>query len=318
MRAGGARSGLSALTGASSAFVPYNERYSSERLQPPEQPDKQCPSSQGMQPARVQRAKGSSNESMCEGDHCQPRGTSMCKQGCNGRAGDASHAKCNSQSGQHCTLGQQPVTQQPAPSSQASGVDVNIQEAQSAPPHSCPGPGRVPAPEAARSPQPAELSEEDTVISETPQRSAKRRQAKGALARSKRGPWKNPAPEVFRLATASGATGGEPRQEGERAQRAQRRAARLAELRARSHQAAQGSAADSLLRNDSSGLDGSRGAALGLASMLQVERSRLCSWRITEFTIQDNRLYLFRRRSALGIFGNWEDALDIGLCPVVR
>ena len=140
---------------------------------------------------------------------------------------NASPAKCSSQSGQHCTLGQQPASQQAA-LSQASGVDVNIQEAQSAPPHGCPGPGLVPAPEAARSPQPAELSEEETVISHIPQRTAKRRQAKGALARSKRGAWKRPAPEVVRLAIASGVTGGKPSQDQERAERAERAQRRAA------------------------------------------------------------------------------------------
>ena len=47
---------------------------------------------------------------------------------------------------------------------------------------------------------------------------------------------------------------------------------RLAELAWRDP-ATEGSAADSLPQHDSSGLDGSRGAALGLATMLQVECS---------------------------------------------
>ncbi len=250
--------------------MPYKERYSSERLQPPEQPGNQSLSGQGMQPASMQRAKGSCNESMCEGDHCRPQGTSMAEQGCNGRAGGPSPARCNSQSGQHCALGLQPASQQAAPSSQASGVDVNIQEAQSAPPQGCPGPS---APKAARSPRPAEASEEETVISDIPQNGGKQRRAGTAAARRKIASWKAPVREAVCLAAASGATGGKPSREGERAERAKRRAARLAELQARSCQAAEGSAADSLAQHDSSGLDGSRGAALGLASMLQVERS---------------------------------------------
>ena len=218
-----------------------------------------------MQAPGVQRPQGSSSESMCEGDHYQPHATFMGEQECQGNTGEALPAQCDGQSGQNCRLGQQPASHQ-AVSSVASGVDVNILEAQSAPPHGSAGPGR--AAEAACLPQPAELSEEETVISDIPQRTGRRPLAGAARGARKRATRGIAVPD----AAAADLQGGQFSHEGERAVRARRRAMRQAELAARSRQATKGSAADSLPLNDSSGLDGSQGAAWGLATMLQVQR----------------------------------------------
>ena len=220
---------------------------------------------------RVQRPQGSSNESMCEGDHCQPHGTSMGEHNCQGMAGEALPAKRGSQSGPHCLLGQRSAGPPAAPSSNASGVDVSILEGQSAPPQGFVAPGR--AAEAACSPQGAALSEEETVISDIPQRTGRRPRTVAALAPRKRTAPKKAAPRTAHpAAAASGMKAGERCRGGGRAERVKRRAMLLEERAARSRQAAERSAADSLPHQGSSGLDGSQGAAWGLATMLQVAR----------------------------------------------
>lgn len=274
----GSKSGLSAVTGASSAFVPFQKRASSERLQAPEQPHQPSPGSPCMQAPGVQHPKIFSNQSMSEGNQCQSHATSVAEQGFRGKTEEASPAHCDGHSRHNYRLGQQPASHRAAPSSMASGVDVNILDAQSAPPHGSAGPGT--AAEATGSLQPAELSEEETVISDVPQRPRKQPRAGGALVRRKRATHEMAVRQAARPAAASDLKEGELGREGERALRARCRARRQAELAARSRKAAEGSAADSLPLHESSGLDGSQGAAWGLATMLQVRPSGLCSRRI--------------------------------------
>ena len=251
--------------------MPFKQRASNMRLQHSEQPGEQpCAGGDCMRHpgVHVQRPEGSSNETLCEGDPCQPRGTAMGKHDCQGRTGEASPAKHDSHSGQQCMLGRHPAGQQAAASSKASGVDVSILEAQSAPPHGLGAPHQ--AAEAACSPQGAALSEEETVISDVPQRTRRRPRAGAALAPRKRAAARKAPPQAAALAAASpGLTARERSREG-RAERAKRRAMLLEGCAARSRQVAERSAADSLPHQGSSGLDGSQGAAWGLATMLQV------------------------------------------------
>lgn len=302
MHAGGSRSAVSAITGASSAFISFSKRSSSGQLQPPAQPKEPCTDGHCIPPPDVQHPQRLTIDSISNGDdHYQPQGTPTGGRGCQEDTGETPPASCHDQPEQHCALAQQPAGMPPSAPSMASGVDVSIHEAQSVPPKGCPAPQQAAV--AVRPSQKTEHSEEETVISDTPQQRG-RKTKKGAtpkpikratpskeapqealpasasgLARERRTTPSEHAPPLFLPASVSGLTGDKPSQDGGRLERAKRRALLVAERAARSQQEAWHGAADrsesrdlgdSFLPHESSGLDGSQGAAWGLATMLQV------------------------------------------------
>ena len=302
MHAGGSRSAVSAITGASSAFIPLSKRPSSGQLHPPGQPKEPCADGHCIPPPDVQHLQRLTIESICDGGaHYQPQGSPTGGHICKGNTRETPTASCHDQPEQHMCAAQQPAGMPPSAPSMASGVDVSIHEAQSVPPKGCPAPQQ--AAEAVRPAQQTEHSEEETVISDTPQRRGRKTQ-KGAtpkpikratpskqppqealsasasgLVRERRTTPSEHAPPLFLPASVSGLTGEKPSQDGARLGRAKRRALLMAERAARSQQEVWRSAADmsgsrdlgdSSLPHDSSGLDGSQGAAWGLATMLQV------------------------------------------------
>ncbi len=142
MHAGGSRSAVSAVTGASSAFIPFSKRPSSGQLQPPAQPKEPCTGGHCIPPPDVQHPPRLTIDSISDGDdHYQPQGTPTGGQRLSGmNTGETPPASWHDQPEQHCAPAQHPAGMPPSAPSMASGVDVSIHEAQSVPPKGCPAP----------------------------------------------------------------------------------------------------------------------------------------------------------------------------------
>ena len=284
-----AKPAVSALTGASNAQPPQSQKDVTMEPQPKVStrapgPDSCC---EQLQPPVVCHNQPSSGHSGCNGEQGQSQDGTAGEQLCRCKAESA--AQANGGTGEARDTDQdrqpekQPFCKQPTPADMTSGVDVTVEDASLTSPCNC----RVlqQASIAALPLQPPQSSAGGTIISdETPQEAMQQQQGEPVSATE--GPRRGIlgrallAGEVLvsgLTGRASGAAAGCT----EQAQRAQRR--RLAdkavlpgepERSTADSPPSRRKADSSFMRQNSSELDGSQGAAWGLATMLKVRDCR--------------------------------------------
>ena len=271
MHAGRSNPAISAVTGGSSVFIPVTQGPGSGQgigHGQPQDHNPACADGRCMTALGEEHPQGSTNHSLCNGEHCEPGNKPA--GGCHGPDG-TSNILAGSHgipAGQHYRQEGQPG-RPPAPADMASGVDVSIHEAEAGPPDDRPAFQHVE--EAPSSPEQPEPSQEETVLSGQPRHGRGRAQKGKAAVR-----YRSRATLVKHTAGTAQAwapAGHKPSDDGGRAQRAKRRVLMVAQRAAWAAQSAEQSAAGRSGSRDlagSSGLDGSQGAAWGLATMLQV------------------------------------------------
>ena len=277
-----AKPAVSALTGSGNAQPLQSQKDITEEPQPTVPNGAPCPDSccEQLQP----RHQPSSKHSGCNGECGQSQDKSAREQRCEWRADSAAQASGATGQARDTHHDSQPEEQQLCdqhrPADMTSGVDVTVEDANLTSPCNCRDlqQASIPVPLL----QPPHPSAGETMISdETPQDAIEQQQVKPVSVTE--GPRRGVLERTLQAtggASVSGLTehaSSAAAGRTERAQRAQRR--RLAE-RAASQWEPERSTADSppsrqradwpLTRQNSSELDGSQGAAWGLASMLQV------------------------------------------------